>query len=149
MKKIGYFILGIFDLITLCNYLVIQLIESRIPFYSDFIQMNQLASRFGEGIKESESYVYVMATPFLIVYLSLFLSIWLYFKQSYKVRWAVLFQTPFRVISLITTIPFLTNIFQWLFLGKDNFTVIAYIFYILVALIEIMKTIYIFRICKN
>ena len=149
MKKTSYLAFGIFDLITLCYYLIIQLTESKIPFYSDFIQLNQLTARFGEGIKQSELYAYTMATPFLIVYLSLFLSIWLYFKQNYNVKWVVLFQTPFRIISLVTTIPFLVSIFQWLFLGKDNFAVITYVFYMFIALIEIMKTIYIFRICKN
>ncbi|HBO38628.1 MAG TPA: hypothetical protein DD638_08170 [Pasteurellaceae bacterium] len=148
-----YLLFAFFDITYLSVYFIRQLNASKIPFYSDLIQLVRAAENYGEMIPENSIFVYVMSLPSYILYFSLFFSVWYYLKQNRKIRCLVFCQTPLRIVSLMPTIPFLLDMYKmfvpdWtLEYLSDNWSwVIIYIAIILV--LEIGKSIYIAKHIK-
>lgn len=129
-------IFGILDLITLSYHLILQLINGKIPLYTDWI----LGKNNIEILQMNHLYIFLVST--ILLYLSFPFSIYLLFSNYKKVKWLVLLQTPLRIICLIPTIPFLVTFLSSLM--SKTFISLLFI-YLLVVILEIAKVIYFFR----
>lgn len=137
-KKVVYYFFGLCDLITLCVYIIAQLNENRVPFYTDLSYIHNIAKQYGDLWV-----VYLLNLPILILYLSLFISVWCYFRLNTQTKWVNLVQIPLRLFTMISTLPFFVELLRALLFS--NMTSVVVIFLIFGSL-ELAKTLYLFRI---
>lgn len=132
------------DLIVFFTYLVVSFRDLKIPFYSDFIILLHNAELHGVNVFGNKWIMVIIGMTEHIMYLSLLLSTYLYLKHNLKVKWLVLLQTPLRVITLLSTLPFFAYQLRNLFLPIDSIGEII-TFFVMLALLEIIKIIYLFK----
>lgn len=142
IKRNVYFVFLSLDLFSLLYYFYAQLIDGRIPFYSDLISISS-RSRLFQGI---EIWVYMWGISSLILYFSLFLSVFLFFKCHRYTNILVAFQFPLRVIGFIPTIPFMGTILHSIYIYTGSSSLI---FYFIVFLVELIKVFVVFYLDKN
>lgn len=136
-KPVRAFVLfGFLDSLTLTSYLFFAISKGRIPFYSDWITVKSAIEQW------EMSFVYIFPIAQTLVYLSLFFSIYYFWSLNSKVKWWVLGQTPLRILGLTPTIPFLLT---GLARSMSHTPTTLVVIYLIVATLEIAKTVYLFR----
>jgi len=133
------------DTATILAYIVFSLHQHKIPFFTDWYGISSTLQAFYPENNEHVTLLYFIGYSSFILYFSFIFSIWGYFAQKLWVKWVVLFQFPFRLLSQTSTIPFFLNLYQFIFYGLPVMW-FSGVFYLLFGVIEVAKIVYLLKL---
>lgn len=107
---------GGMDLLALVRFVVVALMSHRVPFYDDFLDFMALSADHGW-------YGGLIFCLSMLLYLSLFLSLYLFFRNSRLAKFVAYVQIPFRLLLAVPSISFLS----WLAVAFGGTSVVVII----------------------
>lgn len=131
----GLAFLALLDAIKLLTYFIFQLTAFKIPLYSDLLAVIRNAQFLANSSLFSSVSIITLGVLNLVLYLSLFASIYVFWRALPISRWIALGQFPLRILTLTCSIPFTGSFFAllgnfWLMLAVLFLVEIAKVGYV-------------------
>lgn len=143
-KREIYITFACLDFVTLAIYIIVNFIRHKVPFYSELVAFLEMQQPLGDNY--IKIFFFLLMSTFF--WLSLFVSMFWFWRQNTKVKWLAMVQIPFRLMCNAPSIPLIIAFISFLLEAVNVFSplLLSTILIGLFLLMEIAKVVCLFKL---